>query len=351
MMIGIIDQTGKRLKHRKLDCDLAQTLDFLTPFKSELRSIAVESTFNWYWLVDGLRAAGLPVVLANPAAIEQYNGLKHADDKSDAFFLAELQRLDILPTGFIYDPVLRPVRDLLRRRMVLVRQRTALLLSFKSLHARTTGKTLPLARLKAMRLAEAKGLFEHPAEQVIAGLYQQHIAALTQSIKLIEKEVSQSACQLPSYRQLKTIPGVGVILGLTITMEVGTVERFKTPGDFASYCRTVDSKALSNGRKKGEQNRKCGNKYLAWAFVEAANFAKRYDDHCRRWFDRKAARTNPILATKALACKLARAAWHIMSAGTPYDEKRMWPGLAGAKKSLGRAAVSQPKGLAASPEN
>ena len=72
-------------------------------------------------------------------------------------------------------------------------------------------------------------------------------------------------------------------------MEVGEISRFKTPGQFASYCRTVDSRRMSNGKKKGENNRKCGNRYLAWAFVEAANFAKRHDDHCRRWFDRKAA--------------------------------------------------------------
>jgi transposase len=351
LMVAVIDQTGKRLKHRKLDCDLRQTIEFLAPFKKRMCSAAVESTFNWYWLVDGLRAAGFPVALANPAAIEQYDGLKHADDKSDAFFLADLQRLNILPTGYIYDPALRPVRDLLRRRLGLVRHRTAFLLSFKSLHARTTGQTLALRCLKTMDLPEAKSLYEHPANQTIASLYQQHIAGLTQSIALIEKEVLNSARELPCFSRLKTLPGIGVILGLTIAMEVGTVERFKTPGDFASYCRTVDSKALSNGRKKGENNQKCGNKYLAWAFVEAANFAKRYDHNCRRWFDRKAARTNTILATKAPACKLARAAWHVMSAGTDYDEKRMFPGLAGDKENLRRASVSQRKGLASSPRD
>src|SRR5258708_36159789 len=134
-------------------------------------------------------------------------------------------------------------------------------------------------------------------------------------------------------------------------MEVGTIERFKTPGDFASYCRTVDSQCLSNGRKKGDHNEKCGNKYLSWAFVEAANFAKRYDENCRRWFDRKAAKTNTILATKALACKLAKAAWHVMSAGSAYDEKRMFPELAGASTDFGRAALNQRKGLAMSPQN
>jgi transposase len=112
-------------------------------------------------------------------------------------------------------------------------------------------------------------------------------------------------------------------------MEVGDVARFKTDGDFASYCRAVDSRRLSNGKQKGSNNAKCGNQYLSWAFVEAANFAQRFDPQCRRWYDRKAARTSTVLATKALACKLAKAAWHMMTKQTPYEERRMFPELAG----------------------
>ena len=89
LMIGIVDQNGRRLKHQKLECNLQQVVDFLKPFKERFKSLAVESTYNWYWLVDGLRAQGYPVVLANPAEIQQYSGLKHSDDKSDAYFLAE----------------------------------------------------------------------------------------------------------------------------------------------------------------------------------------------------------------------------------------------------------------------
>jgi transposase len=328
LMIGIVDQTGQRLKHQKLECDLQQVDQFLKPFQARFKSLAVESTYNWYWLVDGLRARSYPVVLANPAQIEQYNGLKHADDKSDAYFLAELQRLGILPTGHIYDPVLRPVRDLLRRRLSLVHQRTALLLSFKSLYTRTTGGALSLSRLKGMELQEAKTLYEHPANCLIATVQKEHIAQLDQSIARIEKAVLKSARELPCYKQLNTLPGIGRILGLTITMEVGEIQRFQAQGNLASYCRTVDSKRLSNGKKKGDNNGKCGNKYLAWAFVEAANFAKRYDEQCRKWFDRKAAKTSTVIATKALACKLAKAAWHVMAHATDYDPKRMFPELA-----------------------
>lgn len=139
--------------------------------------------------------------------------------------------------------------------------------------------------------------------------------------------------------------GIGKILGMTITLEVGEIERFKSAGHFASYCRAVESKRTSNEKGKGQNNRKCGNKYLSWAFVEAANFARRYDERCRRWYDRKASQTNTVIATKALACKLAKAAWHVMAHKTDYDRRRMLP------EECGRAAVSQVKGLAQGPED
>jgi transposase len=193
LMIGIVDQDGGRLKHQKLDCDLKQVDRFLKPLKPRLKSIAVESTYNWYWLVDGLRALSYPVVLANPAKIDQYSGIKHADDRNDAYFLAELQRLNILPEGHIYDPVLRPVRDLLRRRLSLVHQRTALMVSFKSLYVRTTGQTMSLSRLKRLEAREAAALYEHPANQLIAKVQKEHIEQLSQSIERIEKAVLKSA--------------------------------------------------------------------------------------------------------------------------------------------------------------
>jgi transposase len=136
--------------------------------------------------------------------------------------------------------------------------------------------------------------------------------------------VLDSARELPGYARLTTLPGVGRILGMTITMEVGDSQRFADAGNFASYCRTVKAERISNEKKKGENNAKCGNKYLAWAFVEAANFARRYDEQCRKWYDRKAAKTNQIIATKALACKLAKAAWHVMTADVDYDAQRVF---------------------------
>ena len=331
VVIGLMDMDGKRVGHQKVECRLSEVVRYLAPYKKRLEQVAVESTYNWYWLVDGLQALRYPVVLANPAGMEQYSGIKHADDTNDAFFLAELLRLKILPTGYIYDRHLRPVRDLLRRRLTLVHQRTALMLSFKSLYTRTTGQEMTLSRLKGLAIKEAQDLYDHPANQLIAGMQIKHIEQLTESIDKVEKGVLDCARELPFYSKLTTLPGVGKILGMTITMEVGDIKRFAEPGNFASYCRTVEAKRTSNSKKKGENNSKCGNKYLAWAFVEGANFARRYDPQCRRWYDRKVAKTSNVIATKALACKLAKAAWHVMAEGTDYDSQRMFGQAASTK--------------------
>ena len=324
MFCGIVDMEGKRVFDRKPPCELESVLKALKPFKRRLEKIAVESTYNWYWLVDGLQDHGYPVVLANPAAMEQYDGLKHADDKSDGFFLAEMLRLNILPTGHICDRAVRPTRDLLRRRMGLVQKRTSLILSLKSLHTRMTGRDLGTGRIKGLEPQDAEKLFEHPADQLITRLDLQLVEQLGRSIQAIEAAILATVKNLPDYQALLTMPGVWKILGMTITLETVDPKRFASAGNYASYCRCVDSRRLSNGKKKGENNGKCGNKYLAWAFVEAANFAQRHDAACRKFYDRKKAQVNGIVATKALACKLAKAAWHMMSRNTDYDAGRMF---------------------------
>jgi transposase len=151
------------------------------------------------------------------------------------------------------------------------------------------------------------------------------IHQLGQDIKDIEKAVMAGASAWPCYRRLQTLPGVGIILSLTITLETADPKRFAQPGHYASYCRCVEAKRLTNGKKKDRNNGKCGNSYLGWAWVEAANFAQRFDQDCRRFYDRKKEQTNSVVATKALACKLAKAAWYIMSQEVVYDSKRMFP--------------------------
>jgi len=232
----------------------------------------------------------------------------------------------------VYDPPLRPVRDLFRRRSKLVSHRTAFCLSFKGLYARTTGQPMPLETLKRMEPKESIKLYPHPANQLIAKLPLEHITGLDGSIGLIAKAVLGCAHELPLYEKRLTLPGVGKLLGLTITREVGDIKRFKTDGDFASYGRAVDARRWSNGKPKGENNAKGGNKYWSWALVEAAHAARRVDEHGRCWYNRKQAKTNTMVATKALARKLAKAAWQVLRKATDYDASRMFPELALKKK-------------------
>jgi transposase len=325
-MCGLMDIQGKRLAHRKVACKLEEVLEVFEPYRKRIDTVAVESTYNWYWLVDGLMDQGYKVALANPAQIDQYDGLKHTDDKSDVFFLTELLRLGILPTGYIYDRRSRPVRDLLRRRLSLVRQRTSLILSFKNLHVRNTGTDLGLSRVKSLGVMEGKNLFEHPCDRLIAEEQLTVMRQLDRSIDRIEKAVLKVVKALPCYRRLQTIPGIGMILGLTITLETGEIKRFASAGDYASYCRCVKSQRWSNQKSKGKNNRKCGNQYLAWAFVEAANGALRSDGQCRKFYERKKAQRNGIVGIKALACKLSKAAWHILSRGVNFEPERVFGG-------------------------
>ena len=101
--IGILDTDFKRVFKKRVANNLDLILQTLEPFRGQLKGLVVESTYNWYWLVDGLMDAGYGCVhLANPSAIKQYEGLKHSDDQHDAFFLAQLLILGILPQGYIY---------------------------------------------------------------------------------------------------------------------------------------------------------------------------------------------------------------------------------------------------------
>jgi len=146
--------------------------------------------------------------------------------------------------------------------------------------------------------------------------------ALQQQIAVLEKRLKERVKLRPEYRLLKTVPGIGEVLATTIMLETGTITRFASVGNFSSYCRCVDSRRESNGKKKGEGNAKNGNKYLAWAFVEAANFALRYCPEAKRFYERKKRKTNGIVALKAIAHKLARACYHMLREQKPFDVQR-----------------------------
>jgi transposase len=322
--LGIINEEDQRLYQKRLPNQLDCVLSALEPFKKDMQGVVVESTYNWYWLVDGLKENGYTLHLANPSAIKQYEGLKHTDDKWDSFWLAHMLRLNILPEGYIYPKEERPVRDLLRRRLLFVRQRTTHILSLQSMITRNLGYTMSGRAIKKLHDSDAAALFHEPFLLLAARNSIAAIQFLGKKVEEIEGQVTAQVKLKPEFGYLLSMPGIGTILGLTIMLEVGEINRFPTVGKYSSYCRAVKSEKLSNHKKKGEGNRKNGNKYLSWAYVEAANFAARYYPEIQRFYQRKKAKRNGIVAIKALSNKLARASYYVMRDQVAYESSKLF---------------------------
>ena len=321
---SLLDEKYDVVYEKRFPNDLQTILQALEPFRERLRGLAVESTYNWYWLVDGLQANKYPALLANPARMQENSGLKKADDKTDARFLAKQVAMGVLPQGYIYPREQRSLRDLLRRRLTLVHARTAEWLRLESLVARHTGRDLGLQALDTMSEVELKGLLgKDELVLAMAKMSYEHIEFLNGKIMTIENVVEPQAKLIENYAHLVTTPGIGRILAMTIRLETGPIGRFPGPGNYASYCRAVKTEHTSNGKKKGEGNSKSGNRYLAWAFVEAANFAVRYSPELRAWYQRKAAKTKRVVAIKALTNKLSKACFFIMRDGVDFDVKKL----------------------------
>lgn len=323
--LAISDHEDKRLYKKKLPNSADVILAELEPFRRNLVGLVVESTFNWYWLVDLLMNEGYRVHLANPAGIQKYKGLKYSDDNHDAFWLAHLLRLGILPEGYIYPKEERPIRDLLRKRSHLVCLRTSLINSLQGIIQRNTGQKLSANEIKQSNKDHVSPLLADQEDLALNGLVNKEIIDhLSCRIKRIEAAVKEKIKVRKPFKKLQTMPGVGTILALTIMLETGDIRRFKRVGNYASYCRKVPTEWSSNGKKKGKGNKKNGNTYLAWAFSEAAEFARRFDETSRRYYNRKASKTKAIVARSALAHKLTRAAYYIMRDEVEFDHQKLF---------------------------
>lgn len=321
-VLVLLDEAKNVVYRKRHKNELKVILHALEKYRDDVVGLAVESTYNWYWLVDGLMDAGYRVHLANPAAMQQYNGLKYADDDSDALWLAEMLRLDVLPEGYVYPKETRPIRDVLRKRSQLVRQRTQQLLSAHNIVVRNTGCRIKGTDLVAMTDAELAALFSDKNLRLPIDCSREVVVCLNKQIARLEKCVLTAAKLKPEFEPLLTTNGIGKILAMTIMFEVGTIARFATVGDFASYCRCVPTSHLSNGKRKGKGNAKNGNKYLSWAFGEASHFAVRSQPDIRRFHQRKEAKTNPMIAIRAVAHKLARACYYVLHDQVPFDVEK-----------------------------
>jgi transposase len=324
--IVIADDNGKAVYQKRLSNDIGLILKELSPYRDMISGIVVESTYNWYWLVDGLENEGYKVHLANTTAIQQYSGLKYTDDKSDAMWLAQILRLGLLSEGYIYPKEERGVRELLRRRLRLVRQQTMCLLGIQNMITRYENVQLSGDKIKREFYEEEKLLSYLKDEHVRQAVSSEAkiLRCIMEQIDVLEKNILVQIKDDQNYHLLKTIPGIGPILGMTILLETGEIKRFPQVGNYSSYCRCVESKRISNAKKKGENNRKNGNVYLGWAFLEASNAAIRFYPEVKKYYQRKLNKTMRVVALKTIANKLSRATYFILRDGVSFDMKKLF---------------------------
>jgi transposase len=234
-------------------------------------------------------------------------------------------RLGILPEGYIYPKEERPVRDLLRKRGHLIRLRTSLVISLENIISRNCGRKVTANEVKRLREDRVTPYLEEQEDLALAGrVSKETIDFLTDQIHEIEKAVLKRVGLKEAYRFLLTIPGVGKILALVIMLETGPISRFRTVGDYGSYCRKVPSQWTSNGKWKGSGNTKNGNRYLAWAYAEASDYARRFYTEPRAYYQRKMQKTNSVVAHSALAHKLTRAAYYVMKDQVPFQPEKLF---------------------------
>lgn len=232
--VVLLDETDKLIYKKRLSNDLELIVEELARYKEMISGIVIESTYNWYWLVDGLKAVGYQVHLANTTAIQQYSGLKYTDDKDDAIWLAKLLRLGLLSEGYIYPKEERGVRELLRRRMILVRQQTMCLLGIQAM----------ITRYENVRLSgeKIKQLTREDEEKVLGYLKNEHVKIAAQSqlkilrcvidqVAILEKTILSKIKKEAAFKLVNTIPGVGRILAMTILLETGEIKRFPEAGN------------------------------------------------------------------------------------------------------------------------
>jgi transposase len=327
MYLCILDRHGTIHLHKNLRTDPDAFLRAVAPYRASL-VVAVECLHCWYWLADLCAAEGIPFVLGHVLAMRAIHGGKTKNDKIDSEKIARLTQGGLLPQAYVYPAAQRGLRDLLRRRMRLVRLRAELYGHVQTLYrqanrhltgaatkAAAAEATLPepFADVAVQRNAEADLAMVGYYDTVIRDL-EQHVLAATRSNRAKELNL------------LQTIPGIGPILALTLLYEVDTIDRFTTRQQFCSYSRLVYPRQESAGKQAGCKGRKMGNAYLKWAFSEAAVYAARFYPRIGAYLHRLESKYGPGKSKSLLAHKLGRAVYHMLRKGTVFDEDKFLRG-------------------------
>lgn len=201
-------------------------------------------------------------------------------------------------------------------------QKTSMKHTLQQVYCNQTGVVLTNSSLTKLDLETFETVFKE--EELIYNGQSQLTAIhfLEDQVKKIERYIEKKLDGQYPFTRLTAIPGIGTILGLTIALETGPIERFESAGCYASYCRCVPTAYWSNEKQKGSGNKKNGNKYLSWAFAEAANFSIRYCTEIKSYYQRKCTKTCQPVAYRTVANKLAKACYYLMKNKVPFDVQR-----------------------------
>jgi transposase len=323
LYVCILDAQGQVLVHQNLRATPEAFLETIEPYREGL-VVAVECIFTWYWLADLCAREEIPFVLGHALYMKAIHGGKAKNDRIDALKIATLLRGGMLPQAYAYPAGMRATRDLLRRRLHLVRKRGQLLA-----HIQMTSHqyNLPPLGKRIAYPANREGVAEHFEDRAVRRSIALDLALLErydELLKDLEADLVRQAQQHDpqAFHRLRTIPGVGKVLALTILYEIHDIHRFERVQEFASYARLVKCAKESAGKKHGTSGAKMGNVHLKWAFSEAAVLFVRHSAEGKQRLARLEQRFGKGKALSILAHKLGRTVYFMLRRGKAFDRAR-----------------------------
>ena len=323
MYVCILDAEGQVLVHKNLRTTPEAFLEVVAPYREDL-VVAVECIFTWYWLADLCAREGIDFVLGHALYMKAVHGGKAKNDRIDSLKIATLLRGGMLPQAYAYPAGMRATRDLLRRRLHLVRKRGQLLA-----HIQMTAHqyNLPPLGKRIAYPANREGVAEHFESRAVRKSIAVDLALLERYDSLLselEADLVRQAKQHDpqAFQLLRSVPGIGKVLALTILYEIHDIRRFDRVQQFASYARLVKCAKESAGKTYGTSGAKMGNVHLKWAFSEAAVLFVRHSPEGKKLRARLEKRFGKGKALSILAHKLGRAVYFMLQRGKAFDRTR-----------------------------
>jgi transposase len=325
MYVCVLDQAGTVLVHRNLATRREVFAALIAPYREDV-VVAVECIFSWYWIADLCSELGVAFVLGHALYMRAIHGGKTKNDKIDSQKIAAMLRGGMLPIAHAYPQQHRSTRDLLRRRMYLMHQRSELLVHIQNTN---TQYNLPGIEKRIGSRSNRTSLAEHFQEPMVRVSIEADIAMLDRLhevlLRLERTVLAQARESDPVALQLlRSIPGVGKILALVILYEIEDIRRFEQVGRFISYARLVKCSRESAGKKSGARNSKIGNAHLKWAFSEAAVLLLKEHQAAKDWHEKLVGRYGKAKALSIMAQKLGRTVYYMLKRKEPFDPRKFF---------------------------